>query len=66
MFKHEYQGGSHFEVFSAQGKDPVAKWKLTGGSGIRKVKILATNSMKYIVHKSWVASSPDLGQGFQK
>ncbi|XP_014676169.1 PREDICTED: uncharacterized protein C3orf67 homolog [Priapulus caudatus] len=37
MYKHEYQGGSHVEVFSAQGKDPVLKWKLTGGAGIRKI-----------------------------
>ncbi|XP_013404893.1 uncharacterized protein C3orf67 homolog [Lingula anatina] len=37
MFKNEFQGGPFFEVFSAQGKDPVANWKLSGGSGIRKV-----------------------------
>lgn len=24
------QGGSHVEVFSAQGRDPLALWKLTG------------------------------------
>ena len=24
------QGGSHVEVFSAQGRDPVAQWKLSG------------------------------------
>ncbi|XP_077583275.1 protein CFAP20DC isoform X5 [Stigmatopora nigra] len=37
MFKHNYQGGAGVEVFSGQGKDPVAKWKLYGGqSAIRK------------------------------
>ncbi|XP_034023464.1 uncharacterized protein C3orf67 homolog [Thalassophryne amazonica] len=37
MFKEDYQGGAAVEVFSAQGKDPVAKWKLHGGpSAIRK------------------------------
>lgn len=30
MFKSVYQGGAHVEVFSAQGKDPVGKWKLHG------------------------------------
>ncbi|XP_028680433.2 uncharacterized protein C3orf67 homolog [Erpetoichthys calabaricus] len=30
MFKNEYQGGPMVEVFSAQGKDPVAKWKICG------------------------------------
>uniref|UniRef100_A0A8C5QEA4 CFA20 domain-containing protein n=1 Tax=Leptobrachium leishanense TaxID=445787 RepID=A0A8C5QEA4_9ANUR len=30
MFKNEYQGGSYVEIFSSQGKDPVAKWKLCG------------------------------------
>ncbi|XP_018424654.1 PREDICTED: uncharacterized protein C3orf67 homolog [Nanorana parkeri] len=30
MFKNEYQGGAFFEIFSSQGKDPVAKWKLFG------------------------------------
>ncbi|XP_071383091.1 protein CFAP20DC [Centroberyx affinis] len=37
MFKNIYQGGAVVEIFSAQGKDPVAKWKLHGGpSAIRK------------------------------
>ncbi|XP_063796966.1 protein CFAP20DC isoform X2 [Pseudophryne corroboree] len=37
MYKNEYQGGAFVEVFSAQGKDPVAKWKLSGSqSGIWK------------------------------
>ncbi|XP_041446870.1 protein CFAP20DC-like [Xenopus laevis] len=30
MFKNEYQGGAFVEIFSAQGKDPMAKWKLSG------------------------------------
>ncbi|XP_061779561.1 protein CFAP20DC isoform X3 [Nerophis lumbriciformis] len=37
MFKHNYQGGAVVEVFSGQGKDPVARWKLFGGqSSIQK------------------------------
>eukprot|EP00116_Pleurobrachia_bachei_P000981 sb/3461243/ len=30
MFKSTFQGGTHVEIFSAQGKDPAAKWKQTG------------------------------------
>ncbi|XP_066521540.1 uncharacterized protein C3orf67 homolog isoform X2 [Hoplias malabaricus] len=38
MFRNEYQGGPVVEIFSAQGKDPVAKWKLCGGqTSISKV-----------------------------
>ncbi|XP_029990857.1 protein CFAP20DC [Sphaeramia orbicularis] len=37
MFRNNYQGGAVVEIFSAQGKDPVAKWKLCGGpSAIHK------------------------------
>ncbi|XP_076012967.1 protein CFAP20DC [Genypterus blacodes] len=36
MFKNNYQGGAVVEIFSGQGKDPVAKWKLYGQSTIRK------------------------------
>uniref|UniRef100_A0A8C6UZG2 Zgc:162324 n=1 Tax=Neogobius melanostomus TaxID=47308 RepID=A0A8C6UZG2_9GOBI len=32
MFKNDYQGGAVVEIFCAQGKDPVAKWKLSGGT----------------------------------
>ncbi|XP_040890484.1 uncharacterized protein C3orf67 homolog isoform X2 [Toxotes jaculatrix] len=31
MFRNNYQGGAVVEIFSGQGKDPVAKWKLCGG-----------------------------------
>ncbi|KAF3856242.1 hypothetical protein F7725_016965, partial [Dissostichus mawsoni] len=31
MFRNNYQGGPVVEIFSGQGKDPVAKWKLCGG-----------------------------------
>ncbi|KAM9408190.1 protein CFAP20DC [Pholidichthys leucotaenia] len=31
MFRNNYQGGAVVELFSGQGKDPVAKWKLCGG-----------------------------------
>lgn len=30
MFRNEYQGGAFVDVFSAQGRDPAAQWKLTG------------------------------------
>ncbi|XP_019392292.1 PREDICTED: uncharacterized protein C3orf67 homolog isoform X8 [Crocodylus porosus] len=30
MFKNEYQGGQFVEIFSAQGKNPGAKWKIFG------------------------------------
>ncbi|XP_051985695.1 protein CFAP20DC-like [Xyrauchen texanus] len=30
MFRNDYQGGCIVDIFSAQGKDPVAKWKLYG------------------------------------
>ncbi|KAM4722786.1 protein CFAP20DC [Rhinophrynus dorsalis] len=30
MFKNEYQGGAFVEIFSAQGKDPTSRWKLSG------------------------------------
>ncbi|XP_038124443.1 uncharacterized protein C3orf67 homolog isoform X2 [Cyprinodon tularosa] len=37
MFKGNYQGGAVFDLFSGQGNDPVAKWKLCGGpSAIHK------------------------------
>ncbi|CAL1609367.1 unnamed protein product [Knipowitschia caucasica] len=32
MFKNKYQGGAVVELFCAQGNDPVAKWKLSGGA----------------------------------
>ncbi|XP_071960395.1 protein CFAP20DC-like [Antedon mediterranea] len=32
MFKNEFQGGPYVEVFSSQGKDPLMKWKLSGGT----------------------------------
>nr|XP_055070194.1 uncharacterized protein C3orf67 homolog isoform X1 [Misgurnus anguillicaudatus] len=37
MFKNDYQGGPTVDIFSAQGKDPVAKWKLYGKPSITKV-----------------------------
>ncbi|XP_038552902.1 uncharacterized protein C3orf67 homolog isoform X2 [Micropterus salmoides] len=37
MFKNNYQGGAVVEIFSGQGKDPAARWKLCGGpSAIHK------------------------------
>ncbi|XP_045145923.1 protein CFAP20DC isoform X2 [Echinops telfairi] len=34
MFKNEYQGGAFVEIFSAQGKNPGAKWKILGSSSV--------------------------------
>ncbi|XP_066473445.1 protein CFAP20DC [Tiliqua scincoides] len=34
MFKNEYQGGPFFEIFSAQGKNPGAKWKIFGSPSV--------------------------------
>ncbi|GLD64572.1 uncharacterized protein AKAME5_001611100 [Lates japonicus] len=37
MFRNNYQRGAVVEIFTGQGKDPVAKWKLSGGpSAIHK------------------------------
>ncbi|KAM6325381.1 protein CFAP20DC isoform 2-T3 [Podargus strigoides] len=37
MFKNQYQGGPFVEIFSAQGKNPGAKWKTLGNpSAIQK------------------------------
>ena len=30
MFVHEYQGGAHVDVFTAQGSDPLKGWKVAG------------------------------------
>ncbi|XP_053153324.1 protein CFAP20DC isoform X8 [Hemicordylus capensis] len=34
MFKNEYQGGPFVEIFSAQGKNPGAKWKIFGSPSV--------------------------------
>ncbi|XP_010641457.1 uncharacterized protein C3orf67 homolog isoform X2 [Fukomys damarensis] len=34
MFKNEYQGGAFVEIFSAQGKNPGAKWKILGSPSL--------------------------------
>ncbi|KAM5280635.1 protein CFAP20DC [Ctenodactylus gundi] len=34
MFKNEYQGGAFVEIFSAQGKNPGAKWKILGNPSV--------------------------------
>jgi hypothetical protein len=36
MFKHAYHGGPAVEVFTTAGKNPLEKWKVTGG-GHQKV-----------------------------
>ncbi|XP_046548599.1 protein CFAP20DC-like [Haliotis rubra] len=37
MFRHDFQGGPYFEIFSAQGKDSTSHWKLQNGTGIKKL-----------------------------
>lgn len=34
MFRNEYQGGAFVEIFSAQGKNPGAKWKILGSPSV--------------------------------
>ncbi|KAK6473959.1 hypothetical protein HHUSO_G26085 [Huso huso] len=53
MFKNEYQGGPFVEIFSAQGKDPVAKWKLCGSqSSICKDFDKEVKSFVYVLEGS--------------
>ncbi|KAF3689938.1 putative protein C3orf67 -like protein [Channa argus] len=48
MFRNNYQGGAVVEIFSGQGKDPVAKWKLCGGpSAIRKWSTLCIDLVSF-------------------
>uniref|UniRef100_A0A4W3H0T2 CFAP20 domain containing n=1 Tax=Callorhinchus milii TaxID=7868 RepID=A0A4W3H0T2_CALMI len=52
MFKNEYQGGPFVEIFSSQGKDPVAKWKLCGSPAIHKVFDKDVRSYVYVLEGS--------------
>ncbi|XP_058845585.1 protein CFAP20DC-like [Acipenser ruthenus] len=52
MFKNEYQGGPFVEIFSAQGKDPVAKWKLCGSQSICKDFDKEVKSFVYVLEGS--------------
>ncbi|XP_078399750.1 protein CFAP20DC [Cetorhinus maximus] len=52
MFKNEYQGGPFVEIFSSQGKDPVAKWKLYGSPAVQKVFDKEVKSYVYILEGS--------------
>ncbi|XP_038666450.1 uncharacterized protein C3orf67 homolog isoform X1 [Scyliorhinus canicula] len=52
MFKNEYQGGPFVEIFSSQGKDPVAKWKLCGSPAVQKVFDKEVKSYVYILEGS--------------
>ncbi|XP_069795647.1 protein CFAP20DC isoform X3 [Narcine bancroftii] len=52
MFKNEYQGGPFVEIFSSQGKDPVAKWKLCGSPSVQKVFDKEVKSYAYILEGS--------------
>ncbi|XP_051873584.1 uncharacterized protein C3orf67 homolog [Pristis pectinata] len=52
MFKNEYQGGSFVEIFSSQGKDPVARWKLCGSPAVQKVFDKEVKSYVYILEGS--------------
>ncbi len=37
MFKNEFQGGNHFEIFNPTAKDPISNFKIVGSHGIQKV-----------------------------
>ncbi|XP_069062642.1 protein CFAP20DC [Pleurodeles waltl] len=53
MFKNEYQGGPFVDIFSAQGKDPTAKWKLFGSpSAIWKVFDKDVKSFVFVLEGS--------------
>ncbi|XP_072136589.1 protein CFAP20DC isoform X2 [Mobula birostris] len=52
MFKNEYQGGAFVEIFSSQGKDPVARWKLCGSPAVQKVFDKEVKSYVYILEGS--------------
>ncbi|XP_032221977.2 protein CFAP20DC isoform X1 [Nematostella vectensis] len=47
MFKNEFQGGPFVEVFSAQGRDPVSKWRLCGNASTAK-KIFDRDVKSYV------------------
>lgn len=36
MFKNEYQGGPTVEILTAQGKDPLSKWRVSGNPNFLK------------------------------
>ncbi|KAI2663800.1 Protein CFAP20DC [Labeo rohita] len=53
MFRNDFQGGLTVDIFSAQGKDPVAKWKLYGRkSSITKVFDKEMKGFVYILEGS--------------
>ncbi|KAL4646424.1 hypothetical protein GN956_G9991 [Arapaima gigas] len=53
MFKSHFQGGAVVEIFSAQGRDPLAKWKLHGGpSAVTKTFDKAVKGFVYILQGS--------------
>ncbi|XP_029683282.1 protein CFAP20DC [Takifugu rubripes] len=53
MFKNKYQGGSVFELFSGRGNNPVAHWKLCGGSAaIRREYNKEVNGWVYCLEGS--------------
>ncbi|XP_042736811.1 protein CFAP20DC isoform X2 [Lagopus leucura] len=53
MFKNQYQGGPSVEIFSAQGKNPGAKWRIFGNpSAIRKEYDKETKGFVFVLEGS--------------
>ncbi|XP_042679235.1 protein CFAP20DC isoform X2 [Centrocercus urophasianus] len=53
MFKNHYQGGPSVEIFSAQGKNPGAKWRIFGNpSAIRKEYDKETKGFVFVLEGS--------------
>ncbi|XP_031411456.1 uncharacterized protein C3orf67 homolog isoform X2 [Meleagris gallopavo] len=53
MFKNQYQGGPFVEIFSAQGKNPGAKWRIFGNpSAIRKEYDKETKGFVFVLEGS--------------
>nr|XP_039265245.1 protein CFAP20DC-like [Styela clava] len=49
MYKNEYQGGPSVEILSCQGKDPLNKWRISGGSGAAK-RIYEKDLKSFVYH----------------
>jgi len=50
LFASEYQGGPSFEVFSSQGSNPLANWKVSNQKGVKKVYEKAVKGYVYTCH----------------
>ncbi|XP_033105568.1 uncharacterized protein C3orf67 homolog [Anneissia japonica] len=61
MFKNEFQGGPYVDVFSSQGKEPLAKWKLSGGAtSFKKVYDKEIKSYCHVVEGSTASTKMQL------